>query len=261
MKWKENSTRIRLFKDKSNKIPDLSWFERHRLIKLCGEPPSELFDATIWLHAVYHIGAVLMNKGQADGEFLGFNLDKNIAELLKFNGKKPESGEEEDRMDPAISKTDLLEQYFNVMPHYAKNGHHIAKNPLHAVFIIKIALDHFPPVTIYNCYKKISREMRDYSPSLNVVTLSDHSQLVSADAVTTILGAYIAQNLDYYDRFSLERKRQFSKQFENPAAYRSILGDPARNGRDCMPALKALLSRYDYGAELKHDGHNIRWSL
>jgi hypothetical protein len=250
------SSSLSLFNDKSKNIPDLTRYERKELLSnekgSHGDRSSKICESA-WLHAMYHIGAVLINKNQANGEPLDLDIENNIEDLLLFSGRANKSPEA-----PHVTKDDLIQRYYQVRPHIAFNGSHVIKNPLHATFVIKIALDHFTPEKIFQCYKKLFKQTINQSISSTMVTLSEHSQLMSCDAAMEILKAYISNNADLFPMVKERDMKLLGHSLTSTYAYDFITGHHSQNGKDCIPALKEILPRFDYSKKLEID-NRLNW--
>lgn len=250
--WDKHSARISLFHDRSNTIPDLTSHRRKEMIrdeKECRGERASYISESAWLHAMYHIGAVLINKNQANGEHLDLDIVNNVEDLLTFSGRKNQSPES----PPSITKDDLIKLYFQARPVIAINGHHVSKNPLHAVFVIKVALDHIAPEKIYECYNYITEYTRGFSCSSTVITMSKHSQLVSCNAARDILRAYIVSNAPLFPMINQSEMKMLGVIFEANYASNSITGAHSRSGTDCTSALMQMLPRFDYSKQLEID--------
>lgn len=160
-------------------------------------------NAQMVMHALYHLGAVLINTGAA------YNPNSN---LLLTNGSLLTNRLPEDPSQPISTtentQTSLLMQIYNNVPTYlAKNGSHYADNPLHAVFVIRVALDHIPAQSIYHCYQQLKEQARSMTLSTSQVKLPNGSQFLNDHAVYQLLGHYIINHPDKFCISSSEREK------------------------------------------------------
>lgn len=234
----------------------MSQFERKKLVVdekgSHGDRSAKICESA-WLHVMYHIGAVLINNNQTNGELLDLDILNNVGNLLLFSGKTNKS-----KAVPLVTKDDLITRYYQVTPLTALNGHHVIQNPLHAVFVIKIALDHCAPEMIHQCYKKILKQSIGQSISSSVVTLSDHSQLMSTNSALDILRAYISSNAELFPMIKTQDIKIMSEVIGPTRSYNFITGFHDQNGYRGLTALQAILPRFDYSKKLEID-NKLNW--
>lgn len=225
------STRSTLFKQKTssqivNKIPVLSAEEKKALVSgnniMLRE--SYIFDnsranrhieAQTALMMLYQIGAELINAGTA------YSTTADISSPP--NGKLPRRNTAKSEGQKKISDL-LMEKYRSLPKHEVTNGRHSASNPFQALFVIRVALDHMAPESVYLLYTSLKIHLRNMTIFPNVISFPNGSEFLGDYAVLQILHGYIAQNQHLYFNFltELERKAAVDKSDPVIASYSCV---------------------------------------
>lgn len=225
------STRPNLFKQKTttpktNLIPLLS--REDQLALISGENlvlrTSYIFDnsralrhieAQVALKMLYQIGAELINNGTAYSTTADISPPSN-ARLPRRNTAKSENQKKITNL--------LMEKYRSLPRHQVTNGSHAANNPFHALFVIRVALDHMAPESVYLLYTSLKIHLRNMTIYPNVIAFPNGSEFLGDYAILQILRGYIEQNHHHAFNFltDLERKAAIDRSDPVIASYSCV---------------------------------------
>lgn len=150
-------------------------------------------DAQVILQTLYHIGAELMNTGKAysaDVELPSVNPDE-------MDNKKCSPTSEQELF---IHKL-LMEKYHSMPASVVRNGRHSASNPLHALFVIRVGLDHIPPESIYLMFTALKIASHGMTMMPNKVSFPNGGEFLGDYAAVQILRGYILNHQNHYFNF------------------------------------------------------------
>jgi hypothetical protein len=252
-----NVSRNTLFHNTDNNIPDFSLEERIEMIAKYKDWHGDSYhyiDEETWLHAMYHLGAVIINNNQADGDFLVLDIENEVENLLLYAGKSYRSDSQ-----PKITRDDLIGRYSKVKAYVAFEDSHATKNPFHAVFVIKVALDHIAPEKIHHCYERLLEASFRKSSARHVLTMSTHSQLASSDAALCILKCYIVNNPDLFPMIKQDKIQQLKLELILNHGLNIITGLYRQISADCITTLLAMFPRYEYSQNTNGDRSTQRF--
>ena len=167
-------------------------------------------DAQTILQTLYHIGAELINTGKAysaDVKLPTFNTD-NI---------KPTPRSLPSKQEAEIS--DLLMSRYNKLPAYTHhNGRHSATNPFHALFVMRVALDHVEPESIYLMYTALNISSYDMTMMPNKISFPNGSEFLGDYATLQVLRGYILNHQNSHFGFLNEQDLLAVANTSNPFA-------------------------------------------
>ncbi len=190
------------------------------------------YDAQLFIQALYHTGATLLNNGLAYTSNTDLKLiDSN---LLVNSPAQPS------QQDNALCAR-LIEQH-NRLPNWTiRNGSHFASNPWQALFVIKIALDHLPPEEIYHWYEFFKNQSFQMTISLVPVTFANGGQFLGDHSAWQALRAYIISNMDAKFGFipSEQKKKLLTANNSFDSSYFDLLG----NSEELKPTLNELMAK------------------
>lgn len=149
-------------------------------------------NAQVIVQALYHMGAILINTGKAympEAE-LCLIEESRIHEITPDVSITAASREKQ---------ASLIKIYNNLPLHVSRNGSHCAYNPFQALFVIKVALDHFPPEQTYQLYKSLNDQSSMMTCYPNIITIPNGSQFLDDHSSYQIMASYILHHLD--DKF------------------------------------------------------------
>ena len=155
-------------------------------------------DAQVTLQTLYNIGAELINSGKA------YSAD---VEVPTFDGEQKATNPS----DNEKAMTALLMEKYRALPEYTlRNGRHTASNPLHALFIIRIALDHMTPESIYMMYTALKIHSMQMTMYPNCISFPNGSELLGDLAALQILRGYILNHDSHYFQFLSKQELEAS---------------------------------------------------
>lgn len=145
-------------------------------------------EAQTALMMLYQIGADLINKGTA------YSTNADISP--PSNGRpRRNPAKTEDQQN--ISDL-LMEKYLSLPKHVVANGRHSASNPFPALFVIRVALDHMAPESVYLLYTSLKIHLRNLTIFPNVISFPNGSEFLGDYSILQILHGYITQNQHLY---------------------------------------------------------------
>lgn len=146
-------------------------------------------DAQVALHTLYNIGAELINSGKA------YSADVQIP-TFESSPKAAKLTEKEQKIK------DLLMAKYDDLPAYTlRNGRHTAPNPFHALFVIRVALDHLSPESIYLMFTSLKIHSTQMTMHPNLIEFPNGSGFLGDYAAAQILRGYILNHHEHYFRF------------------------------------------------------------
>ena len=154
------------------------------------------FNARVYLHGLYHTGAVLINKG------LAYQDDPKVLKLASGEVIVDLSGEP---MSDSERRHQLLAYYDNLECFKNTRRSATSINPLHALFILKVALDHLSASAIFLSAKKLLGEASEMTFSPVSVVFPNGSYFADDHAAGVVLGHYILNNPARFTEFASTR--------------------------------------------------------
>lgn len=189
-------------------------------------------NVNFMMQKLYHMGALLINSGQC---YSGAHYMLPSMTLMSTR-RLPNA-------DNAAIKNTVLMQYNNLPTQRGSNG--AFKNPLHAAFIICVALDHLPPAGILDIETKlnhisgeITKGQRKPQPFPN------GSQFHDATASSAVIGFYIEHNLSRFidiPEFNPEAYEKYSAVGPLKSALAASVGVSRSNIEYMTDALRPVL--------------------
>lgn len=145
-------------------------------------------DPTAALQQLHHLGALLMNSGKAYSALL---MGDDIS-------GKPVTTDEQATHSKLISiyndLPDIKDGMTVTQGHPAQFTQAVSKI-LHALLVIRIALDHLPAEKIYKLYEAFMRQNRKTPLASTLTSFADGSGFVGSYAAEQVLHRYICNNL------------------------------------------------------------------
>lgn len=170
--------------------------ETHRIrIGYLYDPERGLrhMNARVFLQALYYVGAVLINKGMA------YSGDHRVMALTQGHGGADDLTEDGDINKERRQK--LLAYYHNLTPYQNSRCSTISKNPFHALFVLKVALDHLPATVMMEALEKLMSNEKGMTFMPFTTAFPDGSSFVDDHAAASVLGKYIQLNPQKFRQF------------------------------------------------------------
>lgn len=150
---------------------------------------------------LYKTGAVLINNGVA------YAHDEPAAPDMRM-------------------RQTLLDEYNSLPAYHALNNVTVAENPFHALFVMRVGLDHIPAHTIYAIY--INLKVRYHRARLDGISIEfpNGSDMLGAMATLQIMRAYILYHSARFNFLTTPERQQVadSSNVFNDAPYSYIIG-------------------------------------
>lgn len=146
-------------------------------------------DAQVTLQTLYNMGAELINSGKAYSADVETPTHESPSEMPK-------------RTKNETKIKDTLMAQYDALPKYTvRNGRHSAPDPFHALFVIRVALDHLSPESIYLMFTSLKIHSKQMTLHPNVIQFPNGSGFLGDYAAIQILRGYILNHHQHYFKF------------------------------------------------------------
>jgi len=167
-------------------------------------------DARLFLQGLYYTGAVLINKG------LAYTQDPKVLSLTQENGLVTDYSQEP--TSDGNRRQQLLAYYQTLEPYKNTQRSATSINPFHALFILKVALDHLPAHAIFKSAEKLIEDGWNMTYLPHAQTFPNGSCFPDDHAAQVILGQYVLSHPEKFAEFSSTRFMKRLKDMEDASA-------------------------------------------
>jgi hypothetical protein len=162
-----------------------------------------------FLKSLYHIGSILINNGLA--------YTRELPEIVR-DGKLIDIST--NKVSYLAARDTLLNFYYKLPYCRIEDVHGYDKktysvNPFHALFVLKVALDHLPAEFILAYYRLIEHRNFTCVAGVYCIGFPDDSQFTTDQPAYAILSHYILNNLDRFKDLTFEEQKNLKEKFEN----------------------------------------------
>ncbi len=189
--------------------------------------PFDDTNANAVAQHLYCNGAALINSGKAYARELKKSTHQEITALL-------------------------MTEYNNLPEYQAKNSRYTANNPFHALFVLRVALDHLEAEKIYLTFIKLKISYHNKRLYPVNMTFPNGSEMLGETATLQILRAYIMQ---HPDRFKFLSRSDRAAVDDKPdvfmRSYSHIAGS-SKNSEEGWDIVDRILSENAYRRERSH---------
>jgi hypothetical protein len=169
-----------LFNPQSGQYLVLDWNEPRREYNYC----------TALTKLLYNLGAILINKGYAYADPLELVVNGNLINIFQLKAKEN------------LNQAGKLLQLYDNIPDYfydPRNSSGQVENSSHALFVMRVALDHLPASFIYSLYSKL-RPFELIIPFCGLTVQFPNGESVQTEhAIFWLLSQYILSNSSRFE--------------------------------------------------------------
>jgi hypothetical protein len=162
-----------------------------------GERAGRHYAARHVIYDLYDIGAKIINDKETRLEAMLSTAYKEVPEL-----------------SPVVtdaSSISLMSIYNNLPRHVSINGRHKGTDPLHGLFIFRIALDSLDANHVYEIFKQLEKGTAKMTFGVGEATLPDRSVFLDEHVAIDFIREYIHYNSERFTFLELTKLNKISK--------------------------------------------------